>query len=188
MKKFFSAVVLSVGLLFAAGTVSAADYDYAGLTYSATDYDNRSGDRGALEVSKSLTDTFYVVGGYSTGFDRDFGAGVVSVGVGAHNTITDAGNLDLYGQVTGLVVVNDRADYSKYNYEFEVGLRHQLTDKFEVRTAAIATNLRDRRFEDVKYFGAVTAEYALTDAWRLSVGYVGSRGYNEGNVGVRWYF
>lgn len=187
MKKFLITLALALGIF--SGTAIAADkYTYVGGSYSASDVRDRSYDRGTVEASVSVTDNWYVAGAYVNGFDRDFDAGVAKVTVGAHNTINDAGTVDLFGQVSGLAVVADRGDFSKYNYEAQVGIRHQVTPRVETRFAAIATNLRDRRFEDVKYFGSATVEYAITDSFRLNVGYVGSRDYNEGNIGARWYF
>lgn len=185
MKKIVLALALSMGF---AGTAAAADYSYLGASYSASDIENRSSDRYTVEGSLELGPALYVQAGYTNGMDRDFDMGVARVGVGLHTSLTEGGRVDLYGQVSALAVVADREDRRKFNYEAEVGLRNQLTDNFEIRGGVIASNLVDRRFEDVKYFGTVGAEFALTENWKLGLDYLGSSDYNEATLGLRVYF
>lgn len=185
MKKILFSIALAFGMI---GTAAAADYSYIGASYSASDIENRSSDRYTVEGSLEVGPALYVMAGYTNGMDRDFDAGVARVGVGLHTELTEGGRVDLYGQLSALAVVADRQDQRKYNYEAEVGLRNQLTENLELRGGIVASNLVDRRFEDVKYFGTVGAEFALTENWKLGLDYLGSSDYNEATLGLRVYF
>jgi len=187
-KKFVFAAVLAALALTACKPAAAADFSYVGAQYTTTDARAFSAGGYKVEGSLELTDKVFVQAAFRDGFDRDLSDGTVKLGVGLHDTITDSGKVDAYGIFSTTVVVDDRKAGDKYGFEVEGGLKTQLAPKWELTTAVVAANLREQRFEDVKYFGKVGVEYRVTKTIALGAGVLAKDGFTEGQLGARWYF
>lgn len=186
MKKFIAIAIAAALSLGTVATASAADWSYLEGAYTVADVNNRSGDGYLVGGSAALGQNAFVQAQYTNGADSDFNAGVAAISVGLHGNVTE--NSDLYGKFTASSVVNDRANYEKYGYTAEAGIRSQVADRLELRGGVIAGNLRDRRFEDVAWMATAGAEYALTETLRVGVDVRGKDDVLEGQVGLRVYF
>ena len=185
MKKFL--VLIALGLAFIGAPAMAADYDYVGAAYTATDLQDRSGDGFTVDASKSIGSHLFVQGGYRNGFNSDLKAGTASLALGAHTLL--GAKTDGYVLARATAVVDDRFDTDKFGYEAEAGVRHLLTERLELRGGVLATELRSiSSVKDVRYFGKVGAEYAITKQFRVGADVLAKDGVTEAAVGVRVYF
>ena len=185
MKKFL--VLIALAFAFAAPAAMASDWDYVGAQYTATDLQDRSGDGFKVEASKAIGSHLFVQGGYRNGFDSDLKAGQASLALGAHTLL--GAKTDGYVLARATALVDDARDADKWGYEAEAGVRHLLTEKLEVRGAVVATELRSiSSVKDVRYFGKVGAEYAITEQFRVGADVLAKNGVTEGQVGFRVYF
>lgn len=184
MKKtmmFVFAALLAVGLT-ACQPASAADYTYVGASYNTVDVRDASFDSYTVSGSVAVGDNLFLRAGYTNAEDADLSLGTAKVGVGYRDALTK--NIDLYGVASAIVAVDDRADFNKYTYEAEAGVRAMLTDRLEVRGGVIATDLS----RSVEYFGTAGAEFAVTKNIRVGADLVGKEDVLGGQVGVRLYF
>lgn len=187
MKKFFVLIALGLAFAVAAPAAVAAEWDYVGAAYTTTDLKDRSGDGFKVEASKSLGEHLFVQGGYRNGFDSDLKAGEASVALGARTMLSE--KTDGYVLARATVLVDDRFDADKYGYEAEAGALHQMTDKLQVSAGVVATQLRSiSSVNDVRYFGKVGAEYAITKTVGISADVLAKDGVTEGQLGFRVYF
>ena len=179
MKKLLSVVMLALALV--ASPAMASDWSFVEVGYSAQDLNNRSSDVANLLASVEVGEHVFFQGGYTKGLDTDLDLGVVTGAVGLHNGL-------FYGKVIGSVVVANRADFDKYAFSAEAGLRGQLTDKVELRGGVIADGLRQQKFDDVSWLATVGAEYAFSDAFRVGVDVRGKDSFAEGKLSARLYW
>lgn len=192
MNKFVAAVVLAVVGAFAAAPASAVDWTYASAGYSYADVKdsvtNRDVSADAVfgEVSVAVTDWMFVQGRFDKGMDQNFDTSVVGVSLGLNHSLDD--KTDLYGKVTASSVVENRAEYEKYAYDAELGIRAQVTERIELRGGVIVNELRDARFDDLRYMGTAGVEFALTPSIRVGLDVRGKDDVIEGQAGVRLYF
>jgi hypothetical protein len=183
MKKMIFVLFAAVLALSACSPAAkAADYTYVSGSYTTVDVRDYSFDGYGLEGSLSLGDHLFVEAGYTNSDDSDFGAGVAKVGVGFRDAVTE--NTDLYGVGSALIKVDNRADFDKYTYEVEVGLRTQLFDRVEVRGGVIATDVT----RSSEFLGTAGAEFAVTKNIRIAADLVGKKDVLGGQLGVRLYF
>ena len=188
MKKLFSVLLLALTLVGAPAMAqqSATNWTYAEVTYSASDVEDRSFDSYSVGGSLALGEHLFVQGAYTNGLDTDLEAGAASVSAGLRDALTS--KTDLYGKVTGSVLVSDRKSQEKYEYTAEAGLRSQVTDTLELRGGVIAGNLRDQSWDSITWLGTAGAELALTKNLRLGADVRGKDGWLEGQLGLRLYF
>lgn len=187
MKKVF-AIAVAAALFASAGSVSAqsVNWNYVGAGYVASDVENRSFDSWYGEGSAALGNVGFIQGRYTKGMDADFPSGVAAVSLGLRTALDE--RTDLYGKVTAATVVADRGDFDKYAYSAEAGVRAQVWDRVELRGGVGATELRDARFDSLRWYGTVGAEYALTPSLRLGADVRGKSRDLEGQIGLRAYF
>lgn len=186
MKKFvFVAVIAALFAVGCSAPATAADFSYVGAKYTSQGTPFSAGGY-VLEGSVDVTDKVFVQAAFLDGFDRDNSAGTVKLGVGAHTMI--AQNADLYGTFSTLALVDDRRGADKFNYEVEAGVKTDLNTDWQLTTAVVAGNLRDRRFDNVVYLGKVGVERKLTDNLSATLDVLGKSHYREGQIGVRYYF
>lgn len=192
MKKVF-AIAIAAALMTSAGSVAAQEvnWNYIGGGYQATNinprgFDSRSFDSWYGEGSAALGSNGFIQGRYTKGMDADFPSGVAAVSLGLRTGLDE--RTDLYGKVTAAIVVQDRQDFDKYNYSAEVGVRAQAWDRVELRGGVGATEPRDARFDSIRWYGTVGAEYALTPSLRLGADVRGKSRVLEGQIGLRAYF
>lgn len=192
MKKFSLALVAILTLGLVTMPAMASDWNYVGGGYAYSSVEDNvtnrdiSADAYFGEVSVAVTDWAFVQGQFSKGMDADFDTSVVGLAVGLNHALDD--QTQLYGKVLATSVVENRYAYDKYAYEAEFGVRAKLTDRFELRGGAIATELRDARLDSVRYLGTVGAEYALTPSIRVGADVRSNGDDTEGKVGIRLYF
>jgi hypothetical protein len=161
--------ILSADLAEIANVLDARDRTELGSHDSATNFE------------------LLVQGGYRNGFDSDLKAGQASLALGAHTLL--GAKTDGYVLARATALVDDARDADKWGYEAEAGVRHLLTEKLEVRGAVVATELRSiSSVKDVRYFGKVGAEYAITEQFRVGADVLAKDGATEGQVGFRVYF
>jgi len=183
MKKTMFALMAVLSLALAAcKPANAADYTYVGAGYTVTDVRDASFDGYNADLSVELGDVLFVRAGYANGDDADLKLGTAKLGLGFHDELTDS--TDIYGVATAIVAVDDRADFDKYTYEVEAGLRSQVTKRFELRGGVIATDVT----RSPVYMGTAGVEFALTEAIRLSADVRGKEDVLGGQLGVRFYF
>lgn len=186
------AVALIAGLAIGCAPAKAADWTYASIGYTYTDAKDKvtnrraSGDGVIGEISYAVTDWMFVQGRLEKSADADFDTSVAGLSLGLNKSLDD--RTDIYGKVSATSVVENRRDLNKYGYEFETGVRAQITERFELRGGVIATELRSQRLDSVRYLGTAGVEFALTPSIRLAADVRGKDGLFEGQAGVRLYF
>lgn len=188
MKKLFSVILASALALgaVACSPAQAADWNYVGGGYAASDVRSVEADALFAEGSFELTKNVFVQGKFLKGMDADFDTSVVSGSIGLKTALDES--TDLYGKFTAATVVENVQAFDKYAYEAEAGIRAQVTDRVELRGGVVAANLRDARFDTVQWLGTAGAEFKLTDSLRLGADVRGKDNVLEGQLGLRLYF
>lgn len=189
MKKTFAliaALVLGAALSACSPQANAADWDFVGAGYTQSQTHGVQADAVSLEASKAVGDHFFVQGVLTEGRDQDYASTNVRVSVGAHSQLST--KTDLYGKLSSDVIVADRGDLDKYGLTAEIGARHMVTDRLELRGGVIAGNLRENRLNQVEWMATAGAEYRLTKSLRLGLDMRGKDQVLEGTVVGRVYF
>lgn len=180
-------VILSAIAAFSfatAGTAVASDYTYVEATYTATDWNDTSGATYGINGSLAVTDHIFVTAGYSNGLDADFDVGIAYAGVGFQTPVASATNVYVKAEATS--VTSSWRDSDRWAWRGEVGLRHDLTERFEVRGGVTAEDIRVR--DNIAYTGFVGAEYRLTEYLAVNAQVRGKDDFTAGTVGLRLYF
>lgn len=185
MKKFFAVLITAVALAFSAGAATAADWDYVKAGVIANDVRDVSFNSYTVGGSKSIGDLFFVQGNYTNANDADVSAAALDLSVGVRANLLPRS--DVYGKVTGSVLIEDVGALDQYSWEAEAGIRTQILKNVELRGGVIAADMRDTE-NGVVWLGTAGAEFALNDALRLGVDVRGKEDVLIGQLGLRWYF
>lgn len=187
--KFLAAIALAFVAVapaaFAQDSTSPR-YTYIAGQYTLTDVDSKHGDGYQGALSLGLTDHIYTELSYKNGFDRDSKLGIARAGLGFHLPVSSW--TDFYAIGSATTVVADRNDSKKYGYQAEAGLRSELNDRWELRGGALATNIREQKFDALKWYGTVGVEYKISPSLSLTADALVKDQYKEGLAGIRWYF
>lgn len=185
--KIASAITASLALLPLAAQSQDISYSYVEAAYIETDLDgvSRNADGWALRGSIGITDEVFIFADYG---DQSIGPfDFQSYNVGAGYAWPLAERTHLYGKVSYVKAEADGFGLSADDdgYGLGVGVRHLVTDQFELGAAANYVDLSDSGDDTAFSLGA---RWHFTPQLSLGAEASFSDDANGYGVGLRWSF
>lgn len=154
---------------------STFSYDFISVGFDMGKLDVGSGSKetsktGTFQFSKSLTDTFFVVGRFGS-LDIDTTTGTsYDVGVGARVPMSQATDVSAAAMYSSFDVSGGGSTSNPTGYAFSVSLRHALAEKVEVEGSYYYASLSETGSDSTNSTIGVEARYKLASG--ISVGLV----------------